>query len=140
LLLKIRDRIKILTQCETDTNTLLLLLTKFIQRLDLSNTENKDAKYDLEQHEAIFSNDYEKTIKCQICGKAIQFGESFTSYYANRGPFGLCICKDCYDIDQELRSYVERLIGGKNKMKVNDLISQLINENNSSNRNEKHHE
>jgi hypothetical protein len=59
---------------------------------------------------------------------------SFISYYATNGPFGLPVCKECYEIEISLRKTVETLIGSENKGLVNNLISKLIDENNITNK------
>ena len=50
-----------------------------------------------------YSNDMEEIVACAVCGKALKFGDAYTSrkIQSNAG-FGFAVCEDCYEKEFEV--------------------------------------
>ena len=45
-----------------------------------------------------YSNDMEEIVVCAACGKALKFGDAYTSRkILSNGGFGFAVCEDCYE-------------------------------------------
>ena len=57
-----------------------------------------------------YCDDMDEAVNCVQCGRAIRFGEGYTSFEIQTGVgFGYCVCPACHE--KEYRKYYQEKVG-----------------------------
>ena len=60
--------------------------------------------YDLPDGASCYEEDMDKVVPCAQCGRAVTFGDSYTSLEVHTQiGFGYAVCHECYEAEYERR-------------------------------------